>query len=140
MAGLSTCRTLKEPDYQGIRNVTIQKIGSEETYLSLEMKYYNPNKVKLKFKKAAGKAYLNDSYLGNFRVDTLIHLFREQDFIIPVTLTVDMKNMMNYSMATLLQSTVTIKFEGNVKLGKGLFYFNYPIRQSGEFNLKELLR
>ena len=140
LAGLASCRTLKEPEYRGIENFTLQKFDASESKIYLEMKYFNPNKANLKLRKASGKAYLNDSYLGQFHVDTLIRLLRKQDFKVPVTLVVDMKNVVNNSMAALLQSTVTLRFEGSVRLGKGLFYFNYPIHHSGEFNFREMLR
>ena len=124
----------------GFENLRFHEVEASESTLYLEMKCFNPNKVKLKIKKAAGNAYLNDSYLGHFRVDTLIRLLPKQNFIIPVTLVVDMKNVLKNPMAALLQSTVTLKFEGKAKLGKGFFYVNYPIRHSAEFNIKDLLR
>lgn len=140
LSGLSSCRTLKEPEYLGFENLRFHEFEASESTIFLEMKCYNPNKVRLKIKKAAGDAYLNDTYLGHFRVDTLIRLLPKQNFIIPVTLLVDKKNIFKNSMAALLQSTVTLKFEGKAKLGKGFFYANYPIRHSGEFNIKDLLR
>ena len=140
LSGLSSCRTLKAPDFMGFENLRSTEFGVPESKIYLEMIFFNPNKVKLKLKKAAGDAYLNDSYLGHFRVDTLIRLLPKQNFIIPVTIEVDMKNVLKNSMAALLQSTVTLKFEGKAKLGKGFFYANYPIRHTGEFNIKDLLR
>ena len=135
-----SCGQLKEPDFKGIENVHLNKLGLKESTLFLDLHYFNPNRFSLKLKKAEGDAWMEDNYLGHFTVDTLIYIPANGDFWLPVNLQVDMSKILKASLITLLTKEMMIKVEGKARVGKGFLYINYPISYEGKQKLDEMLR
>ena len=137
---LSSCRSLKEPDFRSIENIRVSRFGLTESTLTLDLHYFNPNKTKLKLKEAEGDAWLDGSYLGHFTIDTLVNIPANNDFNMPVKLQVDVSKILKNSLAAILSNEVTVKVEGKARVGKGGIYIRYPIRYEGKQNLDKLLR
>ena len=136
----ASCGSLKDPEFKTIENVRISKIGVVESQLLLDIIYSNPNNSRLKLKKAEGEAWVENTYLGHFKIDSLIHIPRSGEFRLPITLMVDMKKFLKNSILSILSNEVTIKVKGNAKVGKGFLYINYPIQYEGKQNLRELAK
>ncbi len=137
---LLSCGDLTEPDFRSIANVRVSKLGLSESTLSLHLNYFNPNKFRLKLRKAEGDAWIENSYLGHFIMDTTIQIPAKGEFRLPVKLQVDMARVFKNSLLTFLAKEVTIKVEGEARVGKGLVYINYPIRYEGKQNLQQLMK
>jgi len=137
---LLSCKSFKEPEFTGIENVRVSEIGLTGSTLNLDLHYFNHNKSKLQLKYAEGDAWLDDSKLGHFVVDTLIHVPANSDFFLPVTLRIDMAYILKNAISAYVNKAVTVKIEGKVKVGKGGLFINYPIHYQGKQNLSELLK
>lgn len=137
---LISCGSLKEPDFKGMENVRVSRFGVNESTLNLDLHYFNPNKSKLKLKKAEGDAWLDDNLLGHFSIDTLIQIPANADFRMPVVLEMNMKKLLKNSAALLLKSEVVLRVEGKAKVGKGGIYINYPIRYEGKQRTDSLMK
>lgn len=137
---LFSCGSFADPEFKGIENIKIGKLGLGETTLNLEILYTNPNKTRLKLKKAEGEAWVENSFLGYFWVDTLIIIPARGDFRLPVKLKVDLNKILKSSLLAFLSPEVLIKLNGKAKVGKGLVYINYPIKYEGKQNLRELIQ
>jgi len=137
---LHSCITLKEPVFQRIENVKPQKLSLHESLLNLEIVYFNPNNSKLKLRKAAGEAWIEDNFLGNFSIDTLINIPAKGNFKLPVNLKMDMSKILKTSILAFLNPEVIIKVTGNARVGKSFLFINYPIKYEGKQNFKELLK
>ena len=137
---LQSCGSIKEPDFKSIENVRISKFGLSESTLSLDLRYFNPNKFRVKLQKAEGDAWIENNFLGHFSMDTLIHIPANGEFSLPVKLQVDMGKIFKNSLVAFLAKEVMIKVEGKARLGKGFVFINYPIRYEGNQNLGELLK
>ncbi len=137
---LLSCGSIKEPDFKSIENVRISKFGLSESTLSLDLRYFNPNKFRVKLQKAEGDAWIENNFLGHFSMDTLIHIPARGEFRLPVKLQVDMAKIFKNSLVAFLAKEVVIKVEGKARLGKGFVFINYPIRYEGKQNLGELLK
>jgi LEA14-like dessication related protein len=135
-----SCGSVTEPDFKGIRNVRVTKFGLAESTLSLDLDYFNPNKFKVKLKRAEGDAWIENNYLGHFVMDTMIHIPANGQFNLPVKLQVDMKKILKNSLVTFFANEVVIKVVGKARVGKGFVYINYPIKYEGKQNLEELLK
>lgn len=135
-----SCGSFNEPDFKEIENVQITKFGLTESSLTLDLRYFNNNKFRMKLKNAEGDAWLENNFLGHFTMDTMIHIPAKGDFRLPINLKVDMGKILKNSILTLLAKEVKIRVEGNARVGKGLIYINYPIRYEGMQNLEKLLR
>ncbi|HYM95450.1 MAG TPA: LEA type 2 family protein [Chitinophagaceae bacterium] len=137
---LCSCRTIKDPEYKGISDVYISKLDVNGPILSLRINYYNPNKRGLKMKEVRGEAWLDNSYLGHFSMDTLIKITGQSDFIVPVRLGVDMKNALKNAVAAFFDPEITLKLSGYAKIGKGGIYIRYPIHYEGKQNITEMIK
>ncbi len=137
---IGSCGSLKEPDFIGIENVKTTGISLSQTSLFMDLHYFNPNKSKLKLKKADGDAWIDGNLLGRFMLDTLIIIPANADFRLPVKLELNMKNVLKNSMSAFLKKEVLLKIVGTAKVGKAGFYVNYPVRYEGKQNLNGLLQ
>lgn len=104
------------------------------------MKCFNPNNRSAILKTGEGDAWIDSSYLGHFTIDSAITIPANADFHIPVSLALDIKTVLQNSMALISKEQVNIKVSGNVKAGRKGFYKNVPINYEGPQNLKELFR
>jgi len=135
-----SCEAVKDPDFKSIDNVALSRVGLSESTLTLDLQYYNPNRTGLKLKNAEGDAWIENTYLGHFTIDTLIHIPAQSEFRLPVTLVVDMSKLIKNSLMAVLAKEVVVKIAGMARLGKGFVYINYPIRYEGKQKLGELLK
>lgn len=135
---LSSCRTLKDPVFDGIENVAVGEVGLDNSLLTLNLKYFNPNSSGGKLKNASGKAWMDDTYLGSFTVDSTVRIPAKDSFLIPVKLAVDMKKLLKNSFAALFKKEVMIRIEGEAKAGKGGFYKTFPVKYEGKQDIAEL--
>ena len=135
-----SCASMQEPEYRGLENVRVSKLGFGRSTISFDIHYFNPNNSRLKLKKAKGDVWVENNYLGKFSIDTLIHIPANGDFTLPAKLEVDMKKIMENSLVAFLAKEVTIKVEGKAKVGKGFIYINYPLHYEGKHKLGELIK
>jgi LEA14-like dessication related protein len=139
-SGLYSCRNLKEPVFNGIENVQIKKLGMNGSLMTLDLRYFNPNNINARLKEAEGDAWMDSTYLGHFYVDTTVDIRANSDFLIPVKLDVDMKFILQNTLAAFLNEEVLIRIKGKAKLGKKAIYKKYPLSYTGKQNLAELLK
>lgn len=137
---LPSCKAVKEPEFQGIENLRLSKLGLSESTLFLDIRYNNPNNYGLKMKTAEGDAWIENNYLGHFNMDTLVKVPARGDFSLPVKLKVDMSKILKNSLIGLLSPEVMIKVKGNARVGKGFVYINYPVEYEGKQRLDKLLK
>jgi LEA14-like dessication related protein len=133
---LASCRAMKEPDYKGIDSFKVTEIKGDTSTLSVNVRYFNPNKRSLKLKDAEGDAYIDSIYLGHFSMDTMIHIAKLSDFTVPVTLKANMKNIYQNALSVFMNKEFNIRLEGQCKVGKGGVFFPYPIHYQGKQELK----
>src|SRR6187549_3580368 len=88
-----SCKSFKQPDFKGIENLKLSKLGLSQSTLKLDLVYYNPNNSKLQLKSAEGDAWLEGNLLGHFSMDTLIKIPALADFILPLKLEMNMKKL-----------------------------------------------
>jgi len=137
---LSSCGSIKDPEFQSIENIKLGKLGLSESTLNLDIVYSNPNNTRLKLKSAEGEAWLDYNFLGHFTVDTLIKIPANDLFRLPVKLKIDMSKIVQSSVLAFLNPEVLIKVIGKARVGKGFVYINYPIKYEGKQNLRQLLK
>lgn len=137
---LGACSSLKEPELKAIEHVKSPALGLKNTTLTMDLHCYNPNKSRIRFKKAAGEAWVDGQKLGDFRVDTAMTIPSQSDFWLPVILELDMKNALKNSAGLFLKEEVDLKIEGKARLGKAGFFFNYPISYEGKQSIGQFMK
>jgi len=136
---LSSCKVFKVPEYKDFRNLKISGIGLKEFTLTMEMVYHNPNKFGFEIKKSDLDIYVDGLYLGKSFTDTLIHVDKKSDFIIPISLKADMKNIVKNAWNMLSHKSVLVQAKGTVNAGAiGLFKtFNIDYEGRHELSLMD---
>jgi len=120
--------------------VRVGEIGLTGSTLELDLHYFNPNKSKLQLKYAEGDAWLDETKLGHFIVDTLIHIPANADFFLPVNLKVDMTYILRNAISAFINKEIMVKIDGTAKVGKSGLFIHYPIHYQGKQNLSELFK
>jgi hypothetical protein len=137
---LLSCGQVKPPDFKGIENLQLEKLSLNEPIFNLDLHYFNPNKGRLQIKFAEGDAWMDNKYLGHFKMDTLVRIAGKSDFRLPVTFKAELGNLFRNSLAAMLGQQSLLRIEGKARVGKSGLFINYPIRYEGKHNLGELLK
>jgi LEA14-like dessication related protein len=136
----SSCTAVKDPVFNGISELKVIGVSKNESTLSLQLNYFNPNRSGLWLKNAEGDAWMDDNLLGHFKMDTSIKISGNSDFVVPVQLGVDMKNAVKNAAALLFNQEIKLKIEGKAKIGKRGVFINYPLRYEGKQDVSKLFQ
>ena len=136
---LGSCRTLKDPVFNGIEKVEVSSLGAQNSRLVVNLLYFNPNSSGGRLKEAHGDAWMDSVYLGKFTVDSTIPIPANGAFTVPVTLDVDMKRVLKNSLTILLKKDVTVRIEGTARAGKGGIYRRFALKYEGKQDVRKLL-
>lgn len=140
---LFSCAGIKDPVFKEINEFKLAEGGNKGfTTVSFQLKYFNPNHSGLQLKNAEGDAWIDGTLLGHFTMDTIIKIKANSDFLIPLNLKVDMKNIMNNAVTFLLKPdpSFSIRVAGKAKIGRGGVFINYPIRYEGKQDVTTLFK
>lgn len=92
----------------------------------MELVYFNPNGFGVDLKKVDCDIYIDNSYLGKYQLDTLMHIPRRSEFMLPSRVQVDMKAILKNGLNMLFNKEVLISVKGTTRVGKAGFYKNVP--------------
>lgn len=128
---LLSCSTPKELEYRDFKNFTINKVGFASSTAKMDMIYYNPNNFGLQLKKTDLDIYINGVFLGHSTQEYQVTIPKKDQFVIPVVLVVDMKNLLKNGLTALLNKQVMLKVNGSVRVGKANLFMNIPVNYEG---------
>lgn len=102
----------------------------------MDLVYYNPNGFGVNLKNVDCDVYVDNTYLGKFQLDTLMHIPRKAEFNLPSHVLVDMKALLKNSLNLLFSKEVLINVKGTTRVGRAGFFktvpFNYEARHKLE--------
>lgn len=130
--GFTACRQPEIPEYQALENFSLGKIGMNETVVSADLKYYNPNNYELQFRRADLAIAVNNKPVGNTVLDTLIRIPKKDTFYVPVQMKVNMKQLLGNAFSLLLNNELDIKVNGTIRMGRSGFFMNLPVNYEGK--------
>ena len=128
---LVSCSTPKELEYRDFRNFTVQKIGFSTSSVKMDMIYYNPNNFGLQLKRTELDVFVNEILLGHTSQEYQITIPRKEQFIIPITMEIDMKNLLRNSLTSLFNKEVKVKVTGSIRVGKANVFMSFPVNYEG---------
>jgi LEA14-like dessication related protein len=128
---LVSCSTPKELEYREFRNLSVQKVGFSTSSVKMDMIYYNPNGFGLQLKRTELDLFVNGVLLGHSSQEYQITIPKKDQFIIPITMEVDMKNLLRNSLTSLFKKEVTVKATGSIKVGKANVFMSIPVNYEG---------
>ena len=98
----------------------------------IDLVYYNPNNFGLQLQRTDLDIFMNDNYLGHTVQEQQITIPKRAEFFVPVTIDVDMKNLLKNGLIGLLSSEVMVKVTGSVKVGKANVFRSFPVNYEGK--------
>jgi LEA14-like dessication related protein len=132
---LLSCNAFKMPEYKDFKNFKIEKWGMAESTVTMDLVYYNPNKIGFQVKKTEADVYVDGVYLGKAISDTLIKVAKRSDFIIPLKIKADMKNVFKNAWSALSNKTVLIKANGTISAGVAGVFKSIPMNYEGRHEM-----
>lgn len=138
LAIIPSCTKPKDLEFIDVQDFRIVKFGLSESVVGLNVRFYNPNKQRVKLKDVSTKVYANSTYLGDTFMDSTITVPRRDTFSIPLFMNVKTGSTISRIMQSVVDSTVNIKVDGSVKMGKAGVFVNYPIHYEHAQKLSDL--
>ncbi|WP_158559218.1 LEA type 2 family protein [Deminuibacter soli] len=129
------CWSCKKPqgfEYRDTKNFRIDKLGFDRSSLMMDLVYFNPNSFGVNLKHIDCDIYVNHVYLGKYALDTVMHIDRQSEFVLPSKMEVDMKNVFKNALNVLLNPEVLVEVKGSTRLGKAGIFINVPFDYSGK--------
>ena len=132
----TSCKKPEGLKYLGVENFKLHSINLEQSVVSADLIYYNPNNFRMKLKSAEMDVTVNDNFLGHSTLDTLMTIPKKDTFLIPVHLQVKMKALITNSLDALLSNEFDVSLKGTARIGKGGIFFNFPFTYRGKQTIK----
>lgn len=133
---LASCARPVALEYKGVDRVFIGSVSNKGLQLGLDLKLYNPNPFSMTFKDANLNAFINSRPAGSAQMLSSQEVPARDTFILPVTISLDVNNVLGNAVDILTQRDVNIKMEGTVRASKGGFTLPVKVRYEGRQKLK----
>lgn len=137
---LAGCRSMKAPEFRYLENLRVQNLGLDRTSLGMDLRFRNPNHSRVILKKAEGDAWLDNSYLGHFSLDTTVSIPAKKEFVLPLNMNLDMGQFLKNSLILLGNKEVRIRVDAKARIGRSGIFINYPFKYEGKQQVKRLVR
>lgn len=122
-----SCSAPKPLEYMSYNNFKIDKLGFDYSTIKLNLTYYNPNNFRMQLRNTDLDVFINGKLFGHSATDTLIQIPKKDTFSLPVSFNVNMQNVYQNALNTLLGKEVLIKVTGKVKVGKANVFMYFPV-------------
>lgn len=126
----SACNKPQSFEYRGMQHLKVDSIGLVSSKISLELVYFNPNNFGVDLRNVNCEVYINHNYLGKYVLDTVMHIAKRSEFVIPSSMNVDMKNVYKNALNTLLSKQVLVELNGSTRVGKSGIFITVPFKYS----------
>ena len=137
---LASCAKPLEPEYLGLESLQVNKVGMNESLVSANLKFYNPNAYPLELKHADVAILLNDKQAARCVIDSTINIPKQDSFLVPVSFNISLGSIFNNALQFLLNKKEKVNAEGSVKLRKSGIAFRVPVHYEGYQSLDSLLQ
>jgi LEA14-like dessication related protein len=127
-----SCKKPTAFDYRDVKNIRLSGLGLNASEVSMDLVFYNPNNFGVNLKNVNCDITIDSNYVGQFNLDTLMHIPKTSEFTVPASMAVNMKGILKSSLSLLLNNEVIIGAKGTSKVGKGGFYVTIPFNYEGK--------
>lgn len=124
----AACTKPKDLEFVDIGNIHLLKVGLTQSEVGLDIRFYNPNNRRVQLKDAATKVYVNSTYIGDTRMDSVISVPKRDTFSVPLVLSINTLSGISKIVESLSDSLVNVKVEGSVKMGKAGIFKSFPVK------------
>jgi len=136
IAFLSSCHKPQGFEYRDIKNIKVDQLGFNQSVLQLDLVYYNPNGFGVNLSKVDCDVYINNTYLGKYQLDTMMHINRKSEFTLPSRMNVNMETIYKNALVALFNSDILVKVTGTTRVGKAGIFITVPFTYEGRQPIK----
>lgn len=129
---LFSCKKPKAFDYRDVKNISIKSLGFDKSAVSMDLVYYNPNEFGVDLRRVECDIFIDNHYLGKYQLDTLMHIKRRSEFILPSRIEVDMKGVFKNILTVVFNKEIQLNVNGKARIGKGGIFVTIPFNYSGK--------
>lgn len=122
-----SCSAPKDLEYINYQNFSIQQLGFNNSAVSLNLQYYNPNNFGMQLKNTDLDIFINGNLLGHSSSDSLIHIPRRDTFYVPVKFNVNMQTFFKNALNTLFGKEILVRLTGRIRVGKANIFKSFPV-------------
>jgi hypothetical protein len=132
-----SCKKPESFEYRDLRNFKVDSLGFENSVISMDLVYFNPNNYGVDLKNIDCYVYVEHNYLGKYVLDTTMHIAKKSEFVVPSKMQVDMKNLFKNTITSLFSKELLLEVKGTTRVGKAGIYITVPFSYSGrhEFSM-----
>lgn len=137
---LAGCKEPKDLEFKEIRNSKLGNIGFSKATLTGDVVLYNPNNFSLELSRMDLDIYVENTLFGHTSQTVQVKVPSRQEFTLPLTLDVDIKNLLKNGALSLMNKEVNIRALGSVKVGKMGVYKSFPVDYTTKQNISSYLK
>jgi LEA14-like dessication related protein len=134
------CKQPEIPEYRGMQSLGISKLSMNESLVSANLLFYNPNPYPLKLQHADVEVLLEGKPAGHCLLDSAIVMPARDSFYLPVSFKLDLGSIISNAFQLLIKGQVKVNAEGFVKIKKSGFAFKIPVHYQEYHKLDELMQ
>jgi LEA14-like dessication related protein len=129
---VTSCQAPKDLVYRDFRNLSVNKLGFSSSTVTMDLIYYNPNNFGLQLKRTDLDIFIGDNYLGHTVQEYQVNIPKLGEFSIPISIDVDMKNLLKNAITSVFNDEIMVKITGSVKVGKANVYKSFQVMYEGK--------
>ena len=130
-----SCKKPQGFDYRDVRNMKIEKIGFDKTSLKMDLIYFNPNNFGVTLKNVDCDIYIDNNFLGHYKLDTIMKIEKRSEFSLPSNIQVEMKNVYKNALSVLINKEIELNVKGSSKVSKFGITITVPFDYKGKHRL-----
>ncbi|MDB5193331.1 MAG: type 2 family protein [Segetibacter sp.] len=126
-----SCKKPQGFDYRDMRNFKVSNWNLEKSTVTMDLVYFNPNNFGVDLRNVNCDIYLDNTFVGKFMLDTLMHIGGKSEFTLPTKMDVDMRNIFKNTLNVLFSKEVLVGAKGSTRVGKSGIFVNVPFKYEG---------
>lgn len=127
MIVLSSCHSPKDLVFKEFKNLSLDQLNFAGANLKVDLVYYNPNNFGLSLNRTDLDIFVDNTLLGHSSQNVQVSVPKRADFTIPLTINLDMKNILKNGLTSFMNKQVSIRALGSVKVGKAGIFKSFPV-------------
>ncbi len=132
-----SCKNVKDPVFEEMENMKLGKLGLDETVVSADLRFNNPNSFGLRLRKINCDLYIDSSYVGRFSNSEEVRVPARSRFILPVSGQARTMELLKYSgIAALSGKAAAVRVTGTARVSKAGIVKTIPVDYSDSILLK----
>ncbi|MEO6404558.1 MAG: LEA type 2 family protein [Ferruginibacter sp.] len=124
---LTSCREPKDLVFKDFQNLRLEKLGFAGALLKVDLIYYNPNNIGLELNRTDLDVFVDSTLLGHSTQEVQIAVPKRDNFTIPLTIDLDMKNLLKNGIMAMFNKDIKVRLLGKVKVGKAGIYKTFNV-------------